>query len=816
MRERIASAIANCLYKNPGLIALVIVIIVGLSAWQMSKLTINYNQLELIPQHLPSVLATKRMFNLAGGYGNLFVALRGKDVSQMKQVADDLTAEIKKIPEVRSATCRQDVSFLRDHLAYYVDIDDLNEAFRLMRKKIRALTRETLGMKSDDTETDEELKKLVEKYRNINSKFVDDDYMIDPAREMILIVIQANGIPNDLDFSKKLLSDVSSVIEQYNQGNPRGAKLREKNGNGPAPEATITYGMTGEYKIAYDDSTHMKNALKPTSLVAFAGILIYLVILFRRPVQIILLMTTLVMSIVMTFGFTRITLGELNTITAILGGILMGFGIDFGIHFMYRFRDEYSHRGDIYESLRQTILHTGLSSLISAVTSAASLFVLVLASFKGFSNFGLIAGAGTLMIAIMMNTFLPAAILLLTRTWPSFSKSLVVNYKKIDDADKLHKPYPFASWILASSLILTIGLAYFATRIEFDYDIRTSVTGDTQALTLQDEIEKRFGRKGLPSVVYTDTLEETKKVYEELSNKDKYPYVQQVVSIFSLAPPMEQQLKTREILDRIQERLAEIPADQMTGENRDLFDIVKKSLAAQPFTLKDVPEDLLKQFRPIPESGGKGYFTVIVPKGSVTDSKLAVEFTKQVGTITMGGKKYYATGHMILAANLAMIVIRDGKIFPALAAALILMVLLISYRDPRALVFAMTPLLGAMVWMLGLMYLFNWKISYANIVVIPVVLGYGISSGIFIFNRYLENHSVMFALRHTGAAVAGSCITTVIGWASLFFSRHKGLTSMGALAVFGISAALLIALTVMPSLMQYTEDKKILIPKSKV
>jgi predicted RND superfamily exporter protein len=816
MRERIASVITDRLYKNPGLIVLIILILVGLSAWQMSKLTINYNQLELIPQDLPSVLATKRMFTLAGGYGNLFIALRGKDIPHMKQVADDLTAEIRKIPEVRSATCRQDVSFLRDHLAYYLDIDDLNEAFSLMRKKIRAMTREKLGLKSGDTETDEELKKLVEKYRNVNWKFVDDEYNIDPAREMILIVITANGIPNDLDFSKKLLSDVSSVIEKYNKGNPHGAKLEEKYGEVIAPGATVTYGMTGEYKIAYDDSTHMKNALKPTSIVAFAGILLYLIILFRRPLLIILPMTTLVMSVVMTFGFTRITLGELNTITAILGAILMGFGIDFGIHFMYRFRDEYSHRGDIYESLRQTVLHTGLSSLISAATSSASLFVLVLAAFKGFSHFGLIAGAGVLIIAIMMYTFLPAALLLLNRTWPHFTKSMVVNYKKIDDADHKNKPYPYASRILLASVLLTVVLAYFATRIEFDYDPRTSVTGDTQALVLQDEIEKRFGRKGLPSVVYTDTLEETKKLYDELSNKDKYSYVQQVVSIFNLAPPMEKQLKTREILDQIQERLLEIPADQMAGENRELFDIVKKSLATQPFTIKDVPEDLLKQFRPVPESGEKGYFTLIIPKGSVTDSKLTVEFTKQVGSIKVDGKSYYATGHMILLSNLAMIVIHDGKIFPALAAGIILVILLISYRDPRALIFAMTPLLGGMVWMLGLMYLFDWKINYANIVVFPVVLGYGISCGIFILNRYLESHSVMFALRHTGAAVAGSCITTVIGWASLFFSMHKGLTSMGSLAVFGISAALLVALTVTPSLMQYTSDKKILIPKSKV
>src|SRR4030042_4856257 len=315
MRERIASVLTDRLYKNPGLIALVIGIIVGLSGWEMSKLTINYNQLELIPQDLPSVLATQRMFNLAGGYGNLFIALRGKDISHMKQVADDLTAEIRKIPEVRSATCRQDVSFLRDHLAYYVDIDDLNEAFSLMRKKIRALTREKLGMKSGDTETEEELKKLVEKYQIVNSKFVDDEYHIDAAREMILIVIQAKGIPNDLHFSKKLLSDVSSVIEQYTKGNPHEAKLKEKYGDGLAPEATVTYGITGESQIAYDASPHMKNALKPTSIIAFTGILIYLIILIRRPIQIILLMTTLVMSIVITFGFTRITLGELNTVT---------------------------------------------------------------------------------------------------------------------------------------------------------------------------------------------------------------------------------------------------------------------------------------------------------------------------------------------------------------------------------------------------------------------------------------------------------------------------------------------------------------------
>ncbi len=824
LREKIVNFMTEKLVKNPGTIAIVILFIVGLSMWQTLRLTINYNQLELIPQNIPSVVATKQIAKLTGGYGNLFIALRGSDVPKMKKAADDITADLRIIPEVRQVSCRQDISFIRDHIAYFIDTTDLREAFKLTKKKIRTMIYKEMGAKEDDVETDNRLKELVEKYKNVNSKFVDDKYNIDSSKEMILIVIDANGIPNDLDFSRKLLDNVDKVLNKYSSSNKLGIKLKEAYGEKSKPDdkATITYGITGEFKITYEDSMQMERAIAPVSIVAFIGILLFLFIVLRRPSQVILLMITLVMSVIMTYGFAKITLGELNTITSILAAILMGFGIDFGLYFILRFREEVTNRGDLKESIRQTYLHAGTSSFFSAITSASSFFVLTLADFKGFSHFGLMAGGGVLITAVMMYVFLPALYLIIDRVKPDFKKSLITNYKETKKADRKHSPYPFAARILVVSILFTVGIAWFATRIEFNYDSRKFMTGDTPALILQDEIEKRFGRKGLPSVIYAPTLEEAKNLHDDLINKEKYPHIQQVISIFTIVPPMEQQKETREILDDIEKFIKKIQADSpesmndiLKGENKEIFSIVQKALKTKPFTMKDVPPDLLKQFRPIPESGEKGYFTLIVPKGSVTDSKQTVEFTKQVGTINVDGKEYHATGHMILMANLAMIVIHDGKIFPLFVGGIILLILLVAYRDQRALLFAMAPLFVGMIWMLGFMYIVDWKINYVNIVVFPVVMGFGISNGIYLYNRYLENRSVMFALRHSGAAVAGSNITALIGWASLFVSGHRGMISMAELAVFGLASALLVSFTLMPALLQFSEDRKILIPKGK-
>jgi len=212
-------------------------------------------------------------------------------------------------------------------------------------------------------------------------------------------------------------------------------------------------------------------------------------------------------------------------------------------------------------------------------------------------------------------------------------------------------------------------------------------------------------------------------------------------------------------------------------------------------------------------SGNEGYLTYIYPGISVWDGRELIKFADEVGEIKAGGKTYHAAGGAVLFADLAKIVISDGKKISLITIAVVLIILLISFRNLKAVAFSMMPLVIGIGWMLGLMAMTGWKINFVNIVVFPVVFGYGVSLGVYIYERYLETGSVYLSVKRTGTAIAGSSLTTLVGWASLLVAKHNGLKSMGILASFGIAAAMITTFTVLPALLELASEKKLIIPE---
>src|SRR5690606_2541342 len=108
---------------------------------------------------------------------------------------------------------------------------------------------------------------------------------------------------------------------------------------------------------------------------------------------------------VLTLGFTYVTIGTLNMVTSMLAGILMGLGVDFGYHFIFRVRIELG-AGKPYElAIRDAIVNAGTPAFISAVATSGAFFVLLVSEFAGFSQFGLLAGFGTLLIGLTIFTW---------------------------------------------------------------------------------------------------------------------------------------------------------------------------------------------------------------------------------------------------------------------------------------------------------------------------------------------------------------------------------------------------------------------------
>jgi len=136
-------------------------------------------------------------------------------------------------------------------------------------------------------------------------------------------------------------------------------------------------------------------------------------------------------------------------------------------------------------------------------------------------------------------------------------------------------------------------------------------------------------------------------------------------------------------------------------------------------------------------------------------------------------------------------------------------VLLIDFRNLKLALAALLPLSLGVGVMLGFYALIDERLNFMNIVVLPIVLGYGVSHGVYLIHRFLEGTSPIVALRSVGAAVAASTLTTVAGFGALLVASHNGLKSMGLLACVGLISTLSVSFTLLASVLQLMHDKRV-------
>ncbi len=142
---------------------------------------------------------------------------------------------------------------------------------------------------------------------------------------------------------------------------------------------------------------------------------ILLIEIARIPLMSIVIGLPLIMSLAWTGGVAYLTIETLNLMTATLGLVLFGLGIDYGIHFFARYSEERAYGKSIEEAAETTFISSGQAISVGALTTAAALYVLIAADFKGFSEFGLVAGTGILLSLVSMMVIMPALLVLLER-----------------------------------------------------------------------------------------------------------------------------------------------------------------------------------------------------------------------------------------------------------------------------------------------------------------------------------------------------------------------------------------------------------------
>jgi hopanoid biosynthesis associated RND transporter like protein HpnN len=557
------------------------------------------------------------------------------------------------------------------------------------------------------------------------------------------------------------------------------------------------------------------------------------------------ILVTLIVGLIWTAGFGVAALGQFNLISVAFAVLFIGLSVDFGIHFGLRYKEEIDRGHEHERALGETGTGVGGALALCAVTAAIGFYSFLPTAYLGLAELGLIAGTG-MFIALFTNiTVLPALLTLVTLR-PASSNGKRGRGSAVQPFIADH----------ATSIVwgaLAVGLASLALvpQVRFDFDPMNLRNQKTESVsTLLDLMENsRNGPYSITILVNDlaaarelggklaalDPVDTTVTLFDYVpGNQDEKLEIIGSMALFlapSLSatdhPPAPTAAQRRKAVENLRGRLERLSRSSRDGaaaarglmtklaaltasdstvdgslvelETRLLvnlpgrLDMLRQSLEAEPVGVGDLPESLRQRSV---TADGRARLEVF-PRENLQDGMALRRFVEAVRTLAPN-----ATGApvIILEAGRAVVAaFRDAAIIAVVCISLLLVLLLRSRRDVL-LVFA--PLTLAALMTIAATVVLQLPFNFANVIVLPLLFGLGVASGIHIVLRERMEQGTNGALAtSTPRAVVFSALTTIGSFASIALSSHPGTASMGVLLAVAISLTLACTLVVLPALL---------------
>ncbi len=612
----------------------------------------------------------------------------------------------------------------------------------------------------------------IEEYRRQYGAEELREYFRSPDGTILSIKAWPLAQPTDVEASRRMLARVQQLIERVNPERFH-------------PELQIL--LEGDYHKKDEDVRTIKRDLARSGGVAGVLVLILLIAYFRRLRAVPLVLVSLAAGILWTFGLVWATIGYLNIITAFIFALLLGLGIDFSIHVISRYREERVAGHDLAAALSNTLHSLGGALGAAAATTTGTFLSLTLFDFRGFSQFGFIAGIGVMLCMVSAFVMLPALIVVAERIWPERFPAQRASAPR----PTLRLPRWVAIATLAVAGVLTVAAAWGLPRVQFEYDFSQLGGPKRKQPPMKRRYKKEVSKRSFsPIVVLTDSLEETRALDRELSRRDPTrpgSSFRDWMSLYRFVPE-DQPTRLKEV--RSIATLLRRKLNLLDGEDRRRAEELLPYLDPEPFDYDDLPPWVLDLFRD--GQGRLGRFVTIYAGGNKADARDVAEIVNELGTIHAGGKDYHPVASFFIISDVVEVLRTEGPRAVALALAVVLLILLLDLRSLRGVLLAAVPLLLGTVWMVGIMGLVGLKLNMFNIVVLPTILGIGVDNAVHMVHRHREEGrgSAGLVLRTTGLAAAVASLTTAAGFAGMLVADNRGLASIGSLALLGIAACL--------------------------
>jgi len=340
-----------------------------------------------------------------------------------------------------------------------------------------------------------------------------------------------------------------------------------------------------------------------------------------------------------------------------------------------------------------------------------------------------------------------------------------------------------------------------ASDVKLSYEMtRILPSGDSTSI-VYEEFKQQFGEDG--SVLFIGIRDTNLFRFNEfndwfdLSEKiKKVPGVEEVVSITRLYDLVKNDsLKKFEF----------IPLTPDKPGSQSQLDSIKKHIWSLPFY-----DHLV-----VNKETGVTLIAVTLDK-NLLNTKQRISLINQIRKVTnQFGEKYnteiHYSGLPFIRTVTSKMLEDEMKLFVILALAIAAIFLYIFFRSFKAVLYPVIIVVISVVWALGMMSLFGYKITMLTAIIPPLLIVIGVENCIFLLNKYhyeyrLHRNKVKAlsrVIQRIGNANLLTNAATATGFAAFLITNNRLLVEFGAIAAINIMVVYALSLSLVPIFFSY-------------
>ena len=466
--------------RYPGTLLLLAIILSGISIYWASGLTFNPRMDNLLPQDLPLIKEFNEVVAKTGGSGPLVIVLENLNPIQASEVIDKLALALEKVPGTHFVDSKIPERFLKNRQLLLIPKADLLNLESSVEEAIDYARGQFGGFFGEDELFNPiKLQKIADQYQIFEDI---NPYHRGKRKKNYYIFVKPKGTVTDTDFTERYVQSVQKAIDRTGLEND-------------IPDLAIK--LTGSLMVRLEENQVIQNDLKKSAVLAALMASCIILVYTRSWFSIPLIIFPLLLSLTYTFALTRLFIGHLNIISGFLVAILMGLGIDYGIHLYIRFKQELLKGKPIAEAVELVVTQVGRSGLIAMLTTMSVFSILSFSDFQGFSEFGIIATLGIVCAFLSYYFIFPAQALFYDKIhWLRKPRPRLFTLK----ISNLYFTTPY--FLSTMFLLLLVASLFLLPGISFEYDFQ-KLKGESPASEYETITTDDFGYAFSPTLILT-------------------------------------------------------------------------------------------------------------------------------------------------------------------------------------------------------------------------------------------------------------------------------------------------------------------------